>query len=189
MKTTTMPPRATQPPASAPCCAEPSCGCGLRNNYFVGKRLTPDSFRVEQDYLIGRRRLLNRALYGWGLVSGFAVAAAPPAPGQQGSASGRLTVGPGLALDRLGRELLQEGHTSLSLGDVILIDENGRRIPRSRDCDPKDRSDEGCEDHDWLLSVHYAERPLGPLTINDPCSCEGREWEHVCETVRYSLRR
>ena len=42
----------------------------------------------------------------------------------------------------------------------------------------------------WLLSVHYAEQSRrSGRTINDPCSCERKEWEHVCETVRFSLRR
>jgi hypothetical protein len=186
--TTTKPPRATQDPAGANCCGEPSCGCGLRNNYFVGKRLTPDSFQVEQDYLIGRRRLLNRALYGWGVVCGFSVAAAPPSPGQVG-ASGRVMVGAGLALDRFGRELVQEGAICLAFNDIILIDENGALIPRSRRCDATEHRDKGYEEQDWLLAIHYAEQPLGAYSVQDSCSCERREWEHVCETVRYSLRR
>ena len=41
----------------------------------------------------------------------------------------------------------------------------------------------------WLLSVHYAEQDVGPVKVNDPCSCERKEWDHVCETVRFSLRR
>ena len=46
------------------CCSDAACDSGLRNNYFEGKRLTADAFRVEQDYLIDRRRLLNRAIHG-----------------------------------------------------------------------------------------------------------------------------
>src|SRR5262249_19587142 len=38
------------------CCTELKCESGLRNNYFEGKRLTVDSFRVEQNYLLERRR-------------------------------------------------------------------------------------------------------------------------------------
>ena len=32
-------------------CTESKCGPGLRNNYFEGKRLTADSFSVEQKYI------------------------------------------------------------------------------------------------------------------------------------------
>jgi hypothetical protein len=186
--TTKKPPRVRQSPASANCCGEPSCGCGLRNNYFVGKRLTPDSFQVEQDYVIGRRRLLNRNLYGTGIVCGLGVTGAPPAPGEVG-ASGRLSVGAGLALDGCGRELVQEGPICLAFGDIILIDEKGAPIPRPRGCDANEHPNRGYEEHDWLLAAHYAERPLGACTVQDACSCERREWEHVCETVRFSLRR
>jgi hypothetical protein len=188
MNMMTKPARPAAPPAKACCCAEESCGSGLRNSYFVGKPLTPDSFRVEQDYMISRRRLLNRALYGWGVVYGFAVAEAPPEPGQKEPHSGRLAVRPGLALDQLGRELVQECHASLSFADVIVIDEDGRQI-RKRRCDSDDRSDEGFERHEWLLALHYAERSMGPVPTDNPCSRECHEWEHVCETVRYTLRR
>lgn len=40
------------------CCTESNCGSGLRNNYFEGKRLTADSFSVEQKYMLGRRHLI-----------------------------------------------------------------------------------------------------------------------------------
>src|SRR5260370_33515930 len=55
------------------CCEDPNCGAGLRNQYFDGKRLTPASFRFEQAYGIEHRRLLNRAIHGWGLVYGYAI--------------------------------------------------------------------------------------------------------------------
>jgi hypothetical protein len=55
------------------CCADGPCDSGLRNQYFEGKRLTADSFRVEQNYLLERRRLLNRTIHGWGVVYGYAM--------------------------------------------------------------------------------------------------------------------
>jgi len=135
---------------------------GCRNNYFDGKRLTTDSFRVEQRYFLERRHLLNRAIFGWGVVYGFSVA----------GGGGKLTIGPGLALDPCGRELLQTGVKEVGFDELLIFDEEG--------------SYEGSR---WLLSVHYAERPTGPVQITDSCHCEHREWERTCETVRYSLRR
>src|SRR6185436_14918242 len=76
--------------------------------------------------------------------------------------------------------------------DVKLLDEKGAIIerppegtfePRSPKQDDQDK--EAC----WLLSVHYAEQFVGPLRLNDPCSCDRHEWDQVCETVRYSLQR
>src|ERR1700741_148074 len=88
------------------CCEHSECASGLRNNYFKGKRLTPESFRVEQRYQLERRRLLNRTLHGWGVAQGFGVEAVVEPGSKEGVASGRLTIGAGLALDACGRELL-----------------------------------------------------------------------------------
>lgn len=169
------------------CCAEPACGSGLRNRYFSGKRLSVDAFRVEQDYLIGRRRLLNRALHGWGVVCGYGVAAAPPVAGQYQRPSGRLTITPGLALDQAGRELLSENPTELGYGDVIALDQRGKPVRASSDGDPHEWSDDELKAGRWLLAVHYAERAIDPVSAKGLCGSERCEHEHVCETVRYTL--
>jgi hypothetical protein len=161
----------------AECCTDLECEAGRRNNYFEGKRLTTDSFRVEQRYLMERRHLVNRALHGWGVVYGY--------PMSSGSL-GRLTIGPGLALDECGRELLQVETLKVTLDDLVVLDEKGART---------DLAHASAAAHPvkppmcWLLSVHYAEQYSGPVTVNDSCRCEHQEWEHTCETVRYSLRR
>jgi hypothetical protein len=149
----------------------------------VGKRLTPDAFRTEQDYLNERRRLLNRAVHGWGVVYGFAVDVAPLNACRNESVSGRLRIGLGFALDQHGRELLQIDAVTLSFGDVILTDALG--TPIDRDSPVAANYGEGC----WQLSAHYAEQSIAPVSIQDPCSCDRQEWDSVCETVRYSLCR
>src|SRR3954453_21915469 len=83
-------------------CCEDDCPAGTRNNYFLGKRLTPDSYVAEQQFLNGRRHLLNRAIHGWGVVYGFKLAWNNKGP--LGSNAGVLGIGEGLALDRVGRE-------------------------------------------------------------------------------------
>lgn len=66
-----------------------------RNHYFNGKMLTAEDFQAEQDYHIGKRRLLNRCLRGSRIVCGLTV-----------EIDGRFTfVDRGLALDCCGREL------------------------------------------------------------------------------------
>lgn len=184
------------------CCTDAPCDSGLRNQYFEGKRLTADSFRVEQEYALDRRRLLNRAIHGWGVVYGYALKPAPAKDGHTQSQWGRLQIGAGLALDECGRELLHTRPTSLGFDDVTLIDKKGRSI-KDKDGSPIKRPPEGSyeprnariQDGDerpqacWLLSVHYAEQLVGPIKISDPCSCERNEWDHVCETVRFSLRQ
>jgi hypothetical protein len=150
-----------------PCC-EHDCTSGARNRYFTGKRLSPDALRVEQDYQVERRRLINRAMHGWGVVYGYSVT--PPATAKcTAAASGKLTIGPGLALDAMGRELVQTEDTLVSLDDMLEL--------------PAEKGD--C----WMLRVHYAEKLIGPVMVSDQCSHERQQWDRVCETVRYSLQR
>jgi hypothetical protein len=40
----------------------------------------------------------------------------------------------------------------------------------------------------WLLRAHYAERPTDPVSIPEACHCDHDEWDHTCETVRYSVQ-
>ena len=51
-------------PTKAGCCTDHESESGCRNNYFDGKRLTTDSFRVEQRYLLGRRQVFKRLARG-----------------------------------------------------------------------------------------------------------------------------
>ena len=69
-----------------------------RNRYFVGKLLDASDFNEEQDYVLGKDRLLNRTLHGWGVVAGLEVV-----PGDGGS---EIVIGPGLAIDGWGREIV-----------------------------------------------------------------------------------
>ena len=161
-------------------CCEDECPSGSRNNYFLGKRLTPDGYRLEQDYLVGRRHLLNRAILGWGVVYGFAVGR---------DQEGALTIGEGLALDQAGRELVQARSAAFALDNLLILDGDGRPVRVDGDLDERlsglGQSVEDC----WLLRAHYAEQKIGPLTLEDPCSCPRREWDRTCETIVYSLQR
>jgi hypothetical protein len=184
--------RASSPARNAKreCCTDAPCGSGLRNQYFEGKRLTVDAFRVEQSYLIERRRLLNRAIHGWGVVYGYALKPAP-GPGAETRPS-RLEIGPGLALDECGRELLSVRAVMIDAADVILLDGKGGRLerPPAGSLEPREGPKQEVQQTPacWLLSAHYAEQSEGPVRVNDPCSCERNEWDRLCETVRFSLR-
>ncbi|MGE5111079.1 MAG: hypothetical protein ACM3JB_09500 [Acidobacteriaceae bacterium] len=184
-------PKAVRPKTfSDQCCTNPSCETGLRNNYFEHKRLSVESLRVEQKYSLERRQLLNRAIYGWGVVYGFAITAAPSDHSGNKTKSGKLKIGPGLALDPCGRELLEVEDRLLSFDDVI-VTEDGRRV------DPAEAfSEEQSESYlkakgerCWLLCAHYAEQSTSPVQVTGPCDCQHREWDYTCETVRYSLQR
>ena len=79
-----------------------------RNRYFTGKFLTESDFADEQSYFLARHCLHNRLLHGWGIVSGLEVRAV---------ADSGLEVGPGVALDPLGRELILRDPETLSAED------------------------------------------------------------------------
>jgi len=66
-----------------------------RNHYFNGKMLAAKDFQAEQEYHIGKRRLLNRCLFGSRVVCGLTVKI-------NGSS---IFVDGGLALDCCGREI------------------------------------------------------------------------------------
>lgn len=70
-----------------------------RVNYFAGQILGAQDFRDEQAYVIEKRRQLNRALLGRGIVAGLSVSV--PA----GSSAAIVIVEPGLAIDDRGREI------------------------------------------------------------------------------------
>jgi hypothetical protein len=130
------------------------------------------------------------------VVYGYGLKPAPASDHRTDGDSGGLEVGPGLALDPCGRELLYTRAKTLKFTEAILLDEKGGRMDRPpegsyEDHEPhrKPHRDKHHPQSCWLLSAHYAEQLVGPQTISDPCSCLRKEWESVCETVRFSLRR
>jgi len=82
-----------------------------RVSYFAGQVLAASDFQAEQQYLIGRRWLHNRLLHGFGIADGLSVTIANDA------SSTSVVVGPGLALDRLGREVQLVDRIALPIVD------------------------------------------------------------------------
>lgn len=80
-----------------------------RVNYFAGQILGAQDFRDEQAYFIEKRRLLNRALLGRGIVAGLSVSVSA------GSSAATVIVEPGLAIDNEGREIELRAAVSLAI--------------------------------------------------------------------------
>ena len=68
-----------------------------RNRYFYGKLLSVDDFELEQKYFNDKRRLINRFLFGPGVVSGLYVV---------GVDEQTISLETGFALDTWGREIV-----------------------------------------------------------------------------------
>jgi hypothetical protein len=164
-------------------CHGEECASGSRNNYYLGKHLTPDSYSSEQGYSIARRRLINRTVLGSGVVYGFALS-----DSRKHGRAGQLEISEGLALDLLGRELIQTHEATVSIDNLLILDD-GVLTRVDGDLNERFNTLKCGTDDCWMLSVHYAEKKLGHLTIKDPCHCDREEWDRTCETVVYSLKR
>ena len=86
-----------------------------RNNYFYGKLLTVNDFRMEQQYFINKQRLANRLIHGVGVVCGLQVGPDPIPPN-----TSTITISPGLALDQCGREIIVTAPYTYDLGKNLL---------------------------------------------------------------------
>jgi hypothetical protein len=80
-----------------------------RNRYFYGKLLTVRDFESEQKYFNDKRRLLNRLLFGSGVLAGMQVVAVDDKT---------ITVENGVALDYLGREVVIPSPVTLKLSMI-----------------------------------------------------------------------
>jgi len=185
------------------------CSPGIRNRYFRGKLLTVADYEAEQRYAIQRRRLVNRQMLGWGVVSGFRVT---PAEGEIGGQD--VMIGEGVAFDPQGRELvacepvqlrepgdviwLTRGRSGLERGQppkepVTTLPANGQAQSADPEAEAaaKDGSANGTQQRDdgnhYLLCAHYAERRIDRVVIKEGCGDPVCEANHICETVVYSL--
>lgn len=128
-----------------------------------------DDFAIEQLYGIERRRIINRSVIGTGVVNGFRMT------------KERSDVGPGLALDAHGREIVLATKTTLGPSNLFLV------APEPGGCRPLpiEKAQPG---RHYLLSIHYAERRFGDADLAGDCGCEKPEKNYVCETAVFSLR-
>ena len=81
----------------------------VRNNFFAGRLLTADDLALEQNYFREKQKLHNRALHGFGVVSGLDVIQRP----------GKLIITAGLAIDCQGNEIVVEEPVELSLPQSV----------------------------------------------------------------------
>lgn len=74
-----------------------------RLNYHNGQRLEAADFKAEQDYHIRTKRWLNKSLYSAGIARGLDVRPITEGPKKD---TPFVAIGPGLALDHEGREII-----------------------------------------------------------------------------------
>lgn len=159
------------PKAPGDRCACPTCGgleCLCRPRFFPGQLLTEEDLNRLDHYIVGKNRLHNRYLHGWGVVCGLEVVC-HPCPGE-------VTVRSGYALSPCGDDIVVCKDTRVNVCDLI-----NKCKPPSYECEPfrTHGNDEKCKDltEKWLLAICYDEKPsrgVAALRANTEAPCCSR---------------
>jgi hypothetical protein len=99
-----------------------------RNKYFYGKLLDVSHLQMEQCYGIDKRWLLNRLALGSGVLCGL---------GATAGVDGTVCIGPGVAIDGFGREIIVPAPSAPIAPDAV-TDASGR--PTGEKLDPGSQS-------------------------------------------------
>src|ERR1044071_2032276 len=142
-----------------------------RNRYFYGKLMTVRDFLREQEYFNSKRWLINRLLFGSGVVCGLEVAAVP--------AEGKtvIDIQRGVAIDPIGREFTvsERGRHDLAKSVTEVLK---KTLPSG-----------GTGLFDMFVCLEYHECPKEPVPSlgGSPCE-ESCESNRVGETYTVSLK-
>src|SRR5215210_158401 len=141
-----------------------------RNRYFYGKLMTVRDFLREQEYFNSKRWLINRLLFGGGIVCGLEVS---PLPAEGPTV---VEIQPGLAFDPVGREITVSETARVDLAKVV-PDALKNGLPGG-----------GTADVNLLVCLKYHECPKEPVPSlgGSPCD-EACESNRVGETYTVSL--
>lgn len=160
----------------------------VRNRYFYGKLLDVYHFELETNYLNDKRWLLNRLVFGYGVVCGLDVKCGPE--------ENTIIITPGVAIDKWGREIIVPRQTGPIAIPADLLpppaEEEGGGEPPDEDEDREEtsryREGEGYRrDETWIkvmLCFHECESDPVPVLAGD---CGGPE---ICTagTIREQYR-
>lgn len=127
-----------------------------RNRYYYGKLMDVLHFKMEQQYVLAKEWLYNRAVLGSGVVCGLDVKQVTTEAGNG------LVITSGLAIDGWGREIIVPD--DIALVPLTLTDQCG---------DPQPATDEPLPSQ-LVVKICYAEclTDFAPAIVNDPeCGC------------------
>lgn len=130
-----------------------------RNRYFYGKMLTARDFETEQRYFNNKRRLLNRTLYGAGVVCGLGV---------YRNDDVSFSVETGMALDYMGREICVSA-------PVI------RKLRMVEGCESLEKSDRA------YLCLQYAQENREPVNNIGAADSTSEQFNKIGEGYRLYL--
>jgi hypothetical protein len=167
VNTTRYSPAAISLPKQTAVC--PTCGgleCLCRPRFFDGQLLSADDLTRLERYIVGKNRLHNRYLHGWGVVCGLEVRCDP--------CKDTVTVRKGYALSPCGDDIVVCKDVSVPICDLI------KQCQRASadDCFSSQltEAERGCQDAEvpWVLSICYDEKPsrgITPLRASSGSAC------------------
>ncbi len=129
-----------------------------RLNYFNTQFLQEADFQDEQAYHMSLRRFHNRAIHGWGIIEGLDISR---------TGDKEVTIAPGVAIDKLGREIVLSPSSPLKSYDLSKFKPNDGvflTIAYDNDTDEKDRNPSG----DTTKFIRVTERPRLEATTTKP---------------------
>lgn len=134
-----------------------------RNRYFYGKLMTVRDFTQEQQYFLAKRWLINRLLFGSGVIAGLQVAKSGADP------TTSIEIQPGVAFDPLGREI------------TVLAVPGGNKFDLSKTIPAPAPPFTGDKKGFICLSLHECPKEPVPSLKSSPCdeTCESNRWSEM----------
>jgi hypothetical protein len=137
-----------------PVCEGLECLC--RPRFFPGQLLTDDDLNRLQRYIVGKNKLHNRYLHGWGVACGLEVVCDP-------CKSTNVIVRTGYALSPCGDDIAVCKDQSVNVCELI----QQCRDTRESECDPPyQAAPSECREGSaqWVLAICYDENPSRGVT-------------------------
>ncbi|MDL1973332.1 MAG: hypothetical protein LWX55_00805 [Deltaproteobacteria bacterium] len=143
-----------------------------RARYFHGMLMTDRDFREEQIYHNEKRKMLNRMLHGWGVVCGLCLSGE--------TESSTITVGPGMAIDCHGNEIVVPETYNLNISKDVCLSKARPKVPTTaEECAELEAAQE--QENILYIGIKYKEVPTDPVPVYTPGGgCE----EKVCDYSR-----
>jgi hypothetical protein len=170
--------------------ADCGCGCGgscattmtelagtgfVRPKFFGGMLLTEDDLQAAIDYMVAKRKLTNREVFGAGVVCGLTV---KPDPCDTRS----VIVSPGYAIECCGNDILVSCAETVDIIDLVRDLRQRTGVDCGEPCDEQPNKD-------YHLVVCYAETPTAPVApyAPDDCATGDCEFSRISEGYRFEL--
>lgn len=145
-----------------------------RNNYFYGKLMTVDDFKVEQEYFVNKHRLINRLVHGSGVICGLRVLKTDEnkeeCPDKELPKTSLIRITEGVAIDCCGREIVVPRCVDVDLKEKLTL----REVDEDRDA------------YVWIKHDIHGEK-LVPVDSETPSDEVEQNYSRISESHRVEV--